>query len=430
MSTFEHREPYIPLRLSELIDVLASDADLTESDRDGFRRVCHMVRDIHHHQCERLLEKLKADYAPFDPDADTHSLATFSAEERQQRLNDLFHACAAMLQQADYRYLNSVALEPAMEGSSEWGLHTDVDFRIFERLAIFARGNTVEKRTVRRWHRRWKIEEVEVPIYRRLVMVMKLRQHQRLGRQVDTNMVYFQLFKNIPQLDVNMVLPGARVRMTKLDRGKIGLPLLGGLAMALWQLVRDMLQTILHWLNDILLFKPAAIWAAASGAFGYGFKSYYGYQQTRQRYNMTLMQMLYFQNLDTNAGVFHRLFDEADDQRCREIVLAFHSLWRHAGQNGWTGQELKQFVEKELFRRADVHVDFEWEEGLQGLEKLHLLKKSDDRYHSVSLEDAKATLAATWNGLFSQPHRQVTTTTSVPPEAIPCPDALAKATHT
>src|SRR5262249_32294239 len=143
-----------------------------------------------------------------------------------------------------YKHMSRADLEPAIGARSDWGLLVDVDFRIFERLAVFARGEAVERRPVRRLRRLFRQQEVDVPVYQRLVMIMKLRKHPRLGSRVDTEKVYLQIFKNMPKLDINMVMPGARVRMTKIDRSKIGLPMLSGLAMALYNVASD----FAHWL--------------------------------------------------------------------------------------------------------------------------------------------------------------------------------------
>ena len=40
--------------------------------------------------------------------------------------------------------------------------------------------------------------------------------------------VYMKIFKDIPRADVDMLLPGARVTLKFLDRGKIGVGLLSG----------------------------------------------------------------------------------------------------------------------------------------------------------------------------------------------------------
>ena len=127
---------------------------------------------------------------------------------------------------------------------------------------------------------------------------------------------------------------GTRVRLTALDRGKIGMPLVGGLALTLYNLLGDLVQALQN-----LLLSPSAAWGLAAAGLGYGYKSFYGYQQTKQRYHLTLTQSLYFQNLDSNAGVLTRLRDEAEEQECRTAILAYFCLWRY-GKAGWTAEDL------------------------------------------------------------------------------------------
>src|SRR5437868_3174186 len=49
---------------------------------------------------------------------------------------------------------------------------------------------------------------------------------------------------------------------------------------------------------------------------------------------------LYFQTLDSNAGVLMRLLDEAEEQECRETLLAYFCLWKYAPAQGWTAAHL------------------------------------------------------------------------------------------
>jgi hypothetical protein len=164
------------------------------------------------------------------------------------------------------------------------------------------------------------------------------------------------------------------------------------LALTLWQIVRDIVGSIVHFVNDFILFKPAAIWAVASGTLGYGVKSYYGYYQTKQRYLVSLLQVLYFQNLDTNAGVLHRLLHEAQEQDCREVVLAYFVLYRLVAEEGATRDELDRLVEQELERRANLHVDFDHYGCLARIEKLGIVEKLGERYRARPLEQAVAKL--------------------------------------
>jgi hypothetical protein len=337
---------FIPLSRGELIDLLLGDTSLGEEAQAQFRVLCEAVMVACHLDYHVRLLKLKRDYAPFDPDDDTVSVLSIPAEQRQCRLNDLFRDFKWLLERAHFRHLGRDEIEPVLASASHWGIRMDVDFGVFEHLAIFARGDAVQKRTRKRWLREG--EEVEVPVYRRLVLILKLRQHPRLRGPVDTENVYLKIFKDIPKLDVMMLLPGARVRLSQFDRGRIGLPLVGGLAIAFWKAFEQVLTT----LEDAL--SSPSMWGLAAGGIGYGYRSFYGYQQTKQRYHLTLTQSLYFQNLDSNAGVVTRLLDEAEEQDGRLALLGYYCLRRFAGPDGWTAADLDASVEVYLDRYADV----------------------------------------------------------------------------
>src|SRR5262249_14150861 len=220
----------------------------------------------------------------------------------------------------------------------------------------------------------------------------KLRPHKRLGKQISTDGVYLQVFKNIPKLDVHMLLPGARVKMRPLDKGKIGFPFLSGIGLALYNIADDILR---------IVSNPAPLfWGIATGAIGYGTRSYFSYVGTRQRYNLNLREVLYFQNLDTNAGVLLRIIDEAEEQECREAILAYYLLWRRAGEQGWTSRELAEAAEDCLDQQCGLKVDFEIGDAIAKLERLHLLEKSGDRYRVRPVAEALETLDEAWKGFF------------------------------
>ena len=382
-------EQFIPLARCELIDLLCADRDLSESDRELFRTFCERVSAIVHVEYHRHLSELKRDYLPFDPDNDTANLVPLSADQRQSRLNELLSDLGWLLERGRFKHLSRNEIEPALDHASDWGIRMDVDFSAFEHIALFTRGETIETRSRRRWYKLYRLEEVEVPIYRRLALILKLRQHPRLHGPIDTNNVYLKIFKDIPKLDVLMLLPGARVRLSGFDRGKIGFPLLSGLALAAWNLLQDMAAMLERWASS-----PNAMWALAAGGIGYGYKSFYGYHQTKQRYHLMLTESLYFQNLDSNAGVLMRLLDEAEEQECRLAILAYWCLWRYAGAEGWTTADLDSSVELYLDRYADVTLMSRNNAALTQLKKLHLVEEVGERIRALPLARAVEELRA------------------------------------
>ncbi len=382
-------EQFIPLAWSELVDFLCADSSLNEGEAEIFRALCEQIATVFHLEYHRKLSELKQAYLPFDQDSDTTRLLPLTAEERQKRLNALLSDFAWLLERAGFKHLSRGEIEPALEQASDWGIHMDVDFGAFEHVAIFTRGDTLQVRQRRRWYRFYRREEAEVPIYRRLVLILKLRQHPRLRGPIDTDNVYLKIFKDIPKLDVLMLLPGARVRLSRVDRGKIGFPLVSGLALAAWNVLQDMAALLERWAAS-----PNAMWALAAGGIGYGYKSFYGYQQTKQRYHLTLTQSLYFQNLDSNAGVLMRLLDEAEEQESRLAIIAYWCLWRHAGPEGWTAADLDASVELTIDRHVDRAFFCRGNAALLQLQKLHLVETIGERFRAVPPQRAVASLRA------------------------------------
>jgi hypothetical protein len=146
-----------------------------------------------------------------------------------------------------------------------------------------------------------------------------------------------------------------------------------------------------------IVFGPLAL------ILGYGYKQYSGYQQQKVAYTLKLAQSLYYQSLDGNAGVLFRLLDEAEEQECREAILAYFYLWRYASQRpeGWDAASLDAYAEMDLARRAGVEVDFEIEDALHKLARLGLLEANGDRFKAVPLTQALETLDGLWDNYFT-----------------------------
>jgi hypothetical protein len=156
-------------------------------------------------------------------------------------------------------------------------------------------------------------------------------------------------------------------------------------------LLQDMAAMLEKWAAS-----PSALWALAAGGIGYGYKSFHGYQQTKQRYHLTLTQSLYFQNLDSNAGVLMRLLDEAEEQECRLTLLAYWCLWRYAGADGWTAADLDASVEYYLDRYADLALLCRHNAALTQLQKLGLVEGAGERFRALPPGRAIESLQTAW----------------------------------
>jgi hypothetical protein len=404
MAEYQDREHFIPIHRSELVELLASDRGLTADqalsaeDRDRFRAFCGLLTAHFHHAYQQQLERLKADYRPFDPDADIRSLRPLSEAEQPAHLDRLFAEFVALLEKANYKRLTVEQMQLIARETSFWGLNMDVDFTAFERLEVFYRGEGLGTKQKARW---WDLlglfpgVSVRVPVYQRLVGILKMRPSKRLGPDVNTRDVFLKMFKEIPKGDVETLLPGARVRMTRLDKGLIGYPLATGIGVMIYNISSSVLAAGLAGLASL------TTWTIALALGGYGYKSYYSFSVKKQAYSLRLTQSLYYQALASNAGVLYKLLDEAEEQDAREAILAYYYLWRYAGPDGWAADALDDYTELDLERRTGLKVDFEIGDALEKLVSYQLVERAGDRYRAVPIEEALRRLDERWDNFFT-----------------------------
>jgi hypothetical protein len=401
MAEYKDREHYIPLRKGDLIELLASHKDLPSQDRDGFRQLCTLVGAVFHFEYLERLEKLKDAFAPFDPDSQTAPLKPLSDAERERKRAEVFREFTSLMERANFKHLSRDDVQAAIEGgASDWGINMYVNWDVFEQLEIYARGDSKSTRTRRHAILFWRKIEKEVDTYSRLVILVKLRPHKKLPENINTEAIFLKLFKDIPKLDLEMVLPGTQLQMPRSQRYKLGGSLLGTIGYAIWKVWTDLWFAVKAVAAGAMGAVGAALWGPFVLLAGYGYKQYYSYQVTKQTYSKMLTESLYFQTLDNNAGVLTRLLDEAEEQECREALLGYYCLWRFAPPEGWTAEHLDDYVELFLEGTCNLKVDFEIGDALDKLERLGMVEKSGDHYRAAPLTTALERLDYRWDNYF------------------------------
>lgn len=407
MAEHSDREQYIPLRRNELVDLLCLAEGLSVVEQGQFRTISRLLASLFHFEFLKTIEELSDDYAPFDPDRETARLTEVHALDRTKLLDKLFTTFNKMLERANYQHVTEDQLKEALQGRSRWGLSMDVDFSVFDRLAVFVRGKITGKRGFRNWKRLWKLEEVEIPIFRRLVVMLKLREDAkvRIGPEVNANGVYVKIFKDIPREDIEMLLPGAKLKMTNLDKSKVSFPLLTFFILAFWNVI---FVPLLKFIG--LAFVQGPVGAGAASLYGiafasgtYGYRSYYSYNFTKNQYSLQLTRSLYYQNLDNNAGVFYALLNEAEHQEWREALLGYYCLLKFAPPEGFTAPQLDGCVEKLLDGKCQLKVDFEVSDALKKMERLKLVQTSEGGLlRAVPMPEAIERLHEAWEKQFKK----------------------------
>ena len=75
-------------------------------------------------------------------------------------------------------------------------------------------------------------------------------------------------------------------------------------------------------------------------------------------------------------------------------------LWRFAPPQGWTAEQLDDYVELYLEQQANLKVDFEISDALAKLERLRLVEKTEGLYRARPIHKSLEMLDWTWDNYF------------------------------
>lgn len=357
-----------------------------------FDRFAQLLFDVLHLDYRDQLERLKELHARAnDPQAADPGAAAQLSEALQR-----------LLSQGHYRRIEARELEHALQVEAVFRVRLHVRFEDFEELALYARGSRRNQEFGSDWFglRR---KPIEVEYYERVALFAR-SDPARHSTSSGERPIQLKLFENIPAADIEMLLPNTAVGMRPIDHAVILVPaLLGGVGAVaklgaslalLWFLV-------LFWLG--LRDQPpsrvdrAAMMACGVGIFAFAshvLRQIGRFRQRKAEFMQALSQNLYFKNLDNDAGVFHRLADEAEEAECKEALLIYALLER--SDRGLSEVELDRAV-GEWWQRQDPWGERPSSaEGLRQLSELGLVLLDGGRYRALALPRALARLETRW----------------------------------
>ena len=399
------RPTFIPLRHADLRLKLREYFSFSAIDQDSFDQLCNHLQAIFHVEHLSLLLQLEEIYSHLDPDSEYLELEDLDAAKRDHLSEKLVDQVTSLLFSAHYKQLTRTELEAAIEIGCQWGVRLDVDFELFHQLEIFARGYRTVTITRRRWQNLFREESIELPEFQRLIMVFRTRPIEageiknRADQPIDPNRVYLKTFKNIPETDLEILLPGSRVRLSRFDKAKIILPTLSGTVITAYKLFRSLLV-----LSVAFTFNAIFGWLVFIGVSGgYIVKSFFSYFRTKNKYQFGLTKSLYLKNMDNNLSVIYRILNEAEEQELCEAILAYAILWKHkdVDPEGATSEQLDRFAEKFLVDVTELDVDFEIDDALGKLARLGMANvDAMGRWKAVEISNAIESLNSNWKKLF------------------------------
>ncbi|ENO00330.1 MULTISPECIES: TMEM143 family protein [Pseudoalteromonas] len=403
---------FIPFRKQDIVDMCS--AELTNnSEQTSFKQFCDLLASLIHYDYHSTLESLKNNYAPFDPNSDTRSLAPVSAAQKAQCQREFAKDFAKVLDAANFEVITHQDLQDALNEESLFKVRLEVEFDDFEEVVFYRRGESQLTETITSfWGLRKKhlhftnYDRVAVFIRFKDKAYFEAKNKMPLGFEPSSTIV--KLFQNVPKADLEMLFPNSEVRMRPVDKVIIGSSaLVGGAVVLITKLGASIL----------LLFALFAFWggfrseavemtqqhfitfAIGMGVFGsFIFKEWSKFKNRKIKFMKALSDNLYFKNLDNNAGVFHTLIDAAEEEDIKEALLAYTFLLK--SESGLSAQMLDEQIEAWFKTKYKCELDFEISDALEKLTRMRLVTCTNDVYSAINLDHAKTILDERWDNLF------------------------------
>ncbi len=95
MAEYTDREHYIPLRKSDLVNLLCRDLAQDRAAVQQFRQLGELISATFHYEYYKLLDELKDEYAPFDPDSATVQVALLERGGEGEKAQPAVRSAAA-----------------------------------------------------------------------------------------------------------------------------------------------------------------------------------------------------------------------------------------------------------------------------------------------------------------------------------------------
>lgn len=413
MSPSIKREHFIPYCRADVIDMCAEDGRLEPGAVDEFRDFCKILESLVHFEHHAQLETLKDSYRPFNPDRDTHEFAPPSADEVPAMRERLTQMLQRVLESANYKHVSEQEIEASFDEAALFQIRLEINFDDYEEVVVYARGERQREEEVPMWYGLRK-KTISIAYYERVAIFVKFKPKEHFSEKRLKNMVFepdttiLKLFQNIPKADMEMLFPNTEVRMRTIDKLFIGVPaVVGGLVVLVTKLavLGSVFLFLLYWLALITKksapptaaeFITLAIGLGTLGAFI--FRQYSNFKNRKIKFMKELTDNLYFRNLDNNAGVFHHLIDAAEEEECKEMILAYYFLVSRDEE--FTQKSVDEAVEAWFAEKWKVELDFEVDDAMDKLERLKLAHREGETLRCLSLPDAKRRIDEIWDNYF------------------------------
>lgn len=441
MKVYENREAFIPYSRKDIIEICLEDGNLEKAELQKFQDFCLLLSAYYHFKFHYTMEKLKENYAPFNPDADTKSRTNYTTAQLGEMEANVVAGFQTILEQANYAPVSQENLQKAFQEASLIELKTNVDFNDFDQMVCYYRGDTEKTISVKKILKK---VDLKIDTFERVALLIKCKKSDYFKAKkvkieklnFTPGQMYIYLYKNIPEYDLEFLFPNIKVSMTLKDRLLLGVPAVGAAVPLLLKTLPQLLLVI--GVIILIIFGPnyaaklnvranqedvkdvmrilLATFSLLVAVGGFAFKQYTTYKNKLIKFQKDVTETLFFKSLALNAGVFQSLIDAAEEEECKEIILAYYHLL--TSERPLTSEQLDNKIEKWMETKFDTKIDFDINGPLNNLTKIKgkIIKDGEDEISSpeiplltydeqgccqiLPLDDAKKLIDYIWDNAF------------------------------
>ena len=371
---------FLPIRAADLESVLIADAEGLGFDEAVLRDKLLEIRARIDAETLELRQQIETEYLPFDPDRDTRPLEDLNEVRNDANYELLYARLTYLLDKANFEQLTDIQIEQAIRKAKSRRINVRVQSDKVDHLEIWIRGQGSLTKRKLTWRHPIAGVEVESAIFKRMAVVARLK---------DDPHVIVKLFKDIPEADVEALLPHAQATMTWLDQIK----LLGSGAGALGTTLFKLFSIAISF---VTLGK--LLWILLIGLITLSARTVSGYQNVRKTRSGQRVQHLYFQNLSNNLSAIQLVLSMVKQEELKEAFIGFvfaHKLTLDcermldqqanqerqpaAGQDCTFDQQyLCDAIELYLSQKLDAEIDFDIDDAVETLVRLGFVENEND----------------------------------------------------
>jgi len=395
------RDYFIPFTRDQITKMLLDEGKLNNDEVSKFEQFCLLLKSIYHFEFHTDLENLKSSYRIFNPDVNLapNELENSNTSKIEANLTNILHRT---LTDGNFEKVSQEDLNAAMEEEGIFPVSCQIDFDCFDYYEIYYQGTRTSKEEIKTWIP-FKKKEVEFKLYDRIVFFFKVKNEEffhstkKNTKPGIPEKIYIKFFRNIPESDLEMIFPNPKPEMKFIHKMQIFLPLLAGFGVLIQKtIIGPYFNPGSNPLQGGTLYGLIALLVVLGG---YVLRTFLGYKNVVQSFLGEIAKSLYFKDKGNNQGVFTMLIDSAEEQECKEAMMAYYFLLN--SNNKMSEETLDNVIEEWMEIKHKTKIDFEVDDAIKKLEEKDLMSRDKNGILTVvSLDEALNHLDYIWDNYF------------------------------